>query len=108
MDADEKYIDLLIDGDSIVLDHMGNPVLISGRSSIAQDLKHMIRESGLLVELVGQRSTDRVKLNLIKLENLVEDDIRIKPGTASITQTDTETFWIQATTIDYGDVEFYL
>ncbi len=108
MVTDEKYVDLLIDGDSIVLDQVGNPVLISGRESIAQDIKHMIRESGLLVELIGQRSSERVQLNLVRLENLVEDDIRIKPGTASITQTDTNTFWVQAKTIEYGDVEFYL
>lgn len=105
---EKKYVDLLIEGDSIVLDSVGNPILISDRASIAQDIKHMIRESGLLVEIIGQRSTERVKLNLVRLESLIEDDTRIKPGTAEITRTDNETFWVQAKTIEYGDLGFYL
>ncbi len=104
----EKYIDVLVTDDGIALDSVGNPILISGRASIAQDIKHMIRESGLLVQLIGERSTERVQLNLVRLENLVEDDVRIKPGTAKITRTDNETFWIQATTLEYGNLEFYL
>lgn len=104
----DKYVDLLVADDGIVLDAAGNPVLIHGRESIAQDIQHMIRESGLLIEMVGERNPERVQMKMIQLEGRIEDDVRIKPGTAVITRTDTDTFWIQATTIEYGDVEFYL
>jgi hypothetical protein len=104
----EKYIDVLVTADGIALDSVGNPILISGRASIAQDIKHMIRESGLLIEIIGERNTERVQQKLIRLEGLIEDDVRIKPGTANITRTDNETFFITAKTLEYGDVEFYL
>jgi hypothetical protein len=102
------YIDLLIENDSIVLDAFGLPVLIDGRASIAQDIKHMIRETGLLVEMIGERHPERVRRNMVRIEQHVENDERIKPGTALMTRTDTNTFFITAKTIEYGDVEFYL
>lgn len=105
---DEKYIDVLVSDDGIALDSVGNPILISGRASIAQDIKHMIRESGLLIEIIGERYSERVQQNLIRLEGRIEDDVRIKPGTAKITRTDTSTFFIVAKTIEFGELEFYL
>jgi hypothetical protein len=104
----EKYTDVLVTDDGIALDAVGNPILISGRASIAQDIKHMIRETGLLVEMIGERNPERVKLKMVRLENKIEDDLRIKPGTAKITRSTNETFFIVAKTIEYGDVEFYL
>lgn len=106
--AEEKYQDLLIVNNDIALDGIGLPLGISGRSSIAQDVKHMIRESGLLVELVGQRDGEQVALNLQRLENLVETDVRIVPGTARITRSDSETILVRARTEDYGHLEFNL
>ncbi|MCX2834453.1 DUF2590 family protein [Microbulbifer thermotolerans] len=106
--AEAKYQDLLIVNNDIALDDVGVPLGISDRASIAQDIKHMIRESGLLVELVGERDSDKVALNLQRLENLVETDVRIVPGTASITRLDTETFLVRARTQDYGHLEFNL
>ncbi|MFC6633528.1 DUF2590 family protein [Microbulbifer taiwanensis] len=106
--ADTKYQDLLIINNDIALDGIGVPLGISDRPSIAQDIKHMIRESGLLVELVGERDGAKVALNLQRLENLVETDVRIVPGTASITREDSETFLVRARTEDYGHLEFNL
>lgn len=106
--ADEKYQDLLIVDNDIVLDGIGAPLGISGRASIAQDIKHLIRESGLLVELIGERRRDKVALNLLRLETLVEADIRIIPGTAKIIRLDEETVLVRATTQDYGHLEFNL
>lgn len=104
----DKYTDLLITDDQITLDSFGLPVLISGRASIAQDIKHMIRETGLLVEVIGERHPENVQRKMNQLERHIEDDTRIKPGTAKITRTDVETFFITAKTIEYGDIEFYL
>lgn len=106
--VEAKYQDLLIINNDIALDDVGVPLGISDRASIAQDIKHMIRESGLLVELVGERDTDKVALNLQRLENLVETDVRIVPGTASVTRLDTEVFLVRARTQDYGHLEFNL
>jgi hypothetical protein len=104
----DNHVDLLVDGDSIVLDAIGVPVLISGRASIAQDLKNMIRETGYLIEMIGERSNEKVTRNMVRIETKVEEDLRIKPGTAKVTRTDNNTFFVTATTIEYGDVEFYL
>lgn len=104
----EKYVDLLITGDGIDLDDFGFPRLISGRASIAQDIKHMIRETGLLVEMIGERRREKVQRKMVQIERHVEDDVRIKPGTAKVTRVDNDTFFITAKTLEYGDVEFYL
>lgn len=104
----DKYTDLLITDDGVTLDAFGLPVLISGRASIAQDIKHMIRETGLLIEMIGERHAEKVQRKMNQLERHIEDDVRIKPGTANITRTDTETFYITAKTMEYGEIEFYL
>ncbi|WP_331352571.1 DUF2590 family protein [Cellvibrio sp. UBA7671] len=102
------HFDLLIAGDSIVLDEFGLPVGIDGRASIAQDIKHMIRETGLLVEMIGQRSSEKIKRGMVRIEQHVENDERIRPGTARMVQLDNETFLITAKTMQYGDIEVTL
>ncbi len=51
-----EYIDLLIHDNDLVLDPSRQPELIDDRASIAQDIAHMIRDSGLLVTLVAERN----------------------------------------------------
>ncbi|WP_299940111.1 DUF2590 family protein [uncultured Microbulbifer sp.] len=106
--AEPKYQDLLIINNDIALDGIGVPMGISDRPSIAQDIKHMIRESGLLVELVGERQNDQWALNLSRLEKLVESDTRIQPGTAKLTRLEEETVLVSAKTVEYQDIEFIL
>ncbi|MFA0810853.1 DUF2590 family protein [Microbulbifer epialgicus] len=106
--TEPKYQDLLIINNDIALDSVGVPMGISDRASIAQDIKHMIRESGLLVELVGERQTDKWALNLSRLENLVESDTRIQPGTAKLTRLDKESVLVSAKTVEYQTIEFTL
>ncbi|NIB44770.1 DUF2590 family protein [Pseudomaricurvus alkylphenolicus] len=100
-----KYIDLLITDDDLTLDVAVQPLLISDRASIAQDVKHLVRESGLLVQIIGERDVDAVKTILNRIETLVENDVRIVPGTARVTRTDVETIFITADTQEYGPVE---
>lgn len=109
---DESYRDLLILDDDLALDAGGNPRLVTDRACIAQDIQHMIRESGLLVDLVGERNVMARKTNLVRLTLMVDQDYRIKPGTARIeehwTSTNQVEFWLTAETIRFGKITFLL
>lgn len=96
------YADLLITDNDLTFDALGEPLLVYDADCIAQDIKHLIRESGLMVEIIGQRDNIKVRSNLQKLTLLIEEDVRLVPGTVVITQIDTETFYITATTYKYG------
>ncbi|MFY1030672.1 MULTISPECIES: DUF2590 family protein [Pseudomonas] len=103
-----EYIDLLIQGNDLVLDASRQPLTIEDRASIAQDICHMIRESGLLVTLVAERSKQRQADCILQMELLVEDDERLVPGTARITQQGLGAYLITAKTTRFGDIEVYL
>lgn len=96
------YIDLLITNNDLTLDGGGEPILITDRECISQDIKHLIRDSGLMVEIVGQRDDVKVQDLLLRLTLMIEDDIRLVPGTVSITETGLGDFFVTATTYDFG------
>jgi hypothetical protein len=98
------YVDLLVTNDDFTFDAAGEPMLVYDADCIAQDIKHLIRESGLMVEIIGQRDNIKVRSNLQKLTLLIEDDVRLVPGTVVITKIDIETFYITATTYKYGNI----
>jgi len=100
-----EYIDLLIAGNDLVLDPSNQPLLIDDRASIAQDIAHMIRESGLLVTLVAERDPLRQRDCLQQLELRVEDDVRLVPGTARILRQAPGEYLVTATTVKFGDVK---
>ena len=50
------YIDLLIAHNDLILDSSQQPLLVVDRASIAQDIAHMIRDSGLLVTVFNRWS----------------------------------------------------
>lgn len=102
------YIDLLIHDNDLVLDPSHQPLLIEDRASIAQDIAHMIRDSGLLVALVAERSRQRQADCILQLELLVEDDERLLPGTARILQERPGRYLVTAKTLKFGDIEVYL
>lgn len=79
-----KWQDILITDRDITLDPAGIPVYVIQRPSITQDIVHMILESGLLIELIGERSRAKWTGNMTRIEMLVEDDQRIIPGTVVI------------------------
>lgn len=103
--ADALYLDLHIVNNDLNLDSGGEPLLVTDRDCIAQDIKHLIRESGLLVRVIGQRDPLQVNILLQELELLIEDDERLVPGTVDITRIDTETFFITADTEDFGPID---
>lgn len=110
--ADPKYIDILITDGDIALDAGGQPLLVYDRPCIAQDILHMILESGLLVELVGERDPRNRKTNIVKITLMVDQDYRIKPGTARIEEhwadRNTVEYWLTAETLEFGKISFLL
>ena len=97
-----KYIDLLISNDDLTPDAGGIPEKIADRASIAQDLVHMIRESGLLTEMLANRDAGARRLNMIKVTLAVDDDERIVP------ETSLGTYLLTAETVDYGPLSMTL
>lgn len=102
------YIDLLITGNDLTLDPSRQPLRVDDRASIAQDIAHMIRESGLLVTLVAERDRLRQRDCIQQLELLVEADVRLVPGTATITQRAPGQYLVSARTVEFGAVEVTL
>ena len=100
-----EYIDLLIVDNDLVLDPSRQPVLIDDRASIAQDIAHMIRDSGLLVTLVAERNSLKQRDCIQQLELLVEADERLVPGTAQIIQLEPGQYLVTATTLKFGTIE---
>ncbi|OEC43900.1 hypothetical protein A7D27_08965 [Pseudomonas sp. 1D4] len=102
------YIDLLIQGNDLALDPSRQPRLVDDRASIAQDIAHMIRESGLLVTLVAERDRLRQRDCIQQLELLVEADERLVPGTAKIREVDAGQYLVTARTVEFGVIEVTL
>ena len=102
------YLDLLIRGNDLVLDPARQPALVTDRASIAQDIAHMIRDSGLLVTLVAERDRFRQRDCIQQLELLVEADERLVPGTARIVSQQPGQYLVTARTVEFGDIEVTL
>ncbi|WP_342653516.1 DUF2590 family protein [Pseudomonas sp. F3-2] len=103
-----EYVDLLIVGNDFALDASRQPVPVEDRACIAQDIAHMIRESGLLVTLVAERNRLKQRDCIQQMELLIEDDIRLVPGTAKITQLEPGQYLVTAKTLKFGDIEVTL
>lgn len=99
------YVDLLIQENDLVLDPARAPRLVDDRASIAQDIAHMIRESGLLVRLVAERDRLRQRDCIQQLELLVEADERLVPGTARIVGMQPGSYLVTARTTEFGEIE---
>ncbi len=102
------YIDLLIIDNDLALDPSRQPLPVEDRACIAQDIGHMIRESGLLVTLVAERNRLKQRDCIQQLELLVEADVRLVPGTASIKELAPGQYLVTATTLQFGNVEVTL
>lgn len=103
-----KYQDMLIENGDVVLDAGRNPVLIQDRAVIAQDIKHAILESQLAVALIAERSPSKKADIRTKLELLIEEDIRLVPGTVQLEEPKEGMIFIFAKTIDFGELELEL
>jgi hypothetical protein len=103
-----EYVDLLIVDNDLTLDPSNQPRLIDDRACIAQDIAHMIRDSGLLVTLVAERDRLRQRDCIQQMELLVEADERLVPGTAHITQLEPGQYLVTAKTLKFGLIEVSL
>ncbi|MDL5601651.1 MULTISPECIES: DUF2590 family protein [unclassified Pseudomonas] len=103
-----EYVDLLIADNDLVLDPSHQPLLVDDRACIAQDIAHMIRDSGLLVVLVAERDRLRQRDCIQRMELLVEADVRLVPGTARITQQAPGVYLVTAKTLKFGSIEVSL
>lgn len=104
-DVISKYIDLHISNGDVVLDAGLNPSYLTDRAAIAQDIVHAILDTGLAHLLISDRGTGVTADTQIKIKLLVEDDVRIMPGTVRIEQTSSGNWWVFADTIDFGLIQ---
>jgi len=100
------YIDWRIINGDLDIGPDFEPILLANKDSVVQDLKHMIRESGLLWRCIAERDGIKVRALLDQLVLLIEEDIRLVPGTIKIDRTDTNIFFILGDTVDYGKFGF--
>lgn len=98
------YIDLLITDGNFVLGPGNEPELCDNRVSISQDIVHAIIESGLVKELIAERSPTLRADVLLRMELLAETDDRIVPGTVLISDGGNGNFFIDADTYDFGPI----
>lgn len=101
-----EYIDLRITDNDLTLDAGNEPALLNNQDSIIQDIKHLIRDCGLLSACIGERDSAKIAVLMQQLELKIEEDLRLVPGTVKITRTAIETFFISATTVKYGVIRF--
>lgn len=100
--SQSKFIDLHIQHGDVVLDAGLNPSYLTERAVIAQDIVHAILESGLANLLVSDRGTGVTADTQTQLTILVEDDLRIMPGTVRVEQVKPGQWWVFADTIEFG------
>ncbi len=103
-----EYVDLLIVDNDLALDLSHQPLLVDDRACIAQDIAHMIRDSGLLFVLVAERDRLHQRDCIQRMELLVEDDVRLVPGTARIAQQAPGVYLVTAKTLKFGSIEVSL
>ena len=96
------HIDLHIDDGDFNFNDVLSPAQLTEASVIAQDIKHRVLESGILVRLVGLRNQNGIAPLLVELELEVELDERLVPGTINITRSDDYSLTIEAETKHYG------
>lgn len=103
--AEYTYQDILIENGDVVLDAGRNPVLIQDRAVIAQDIKHAIMESHLAVDLIAERSPSKKADIRTQLELLVEEDVRLVPGTVRLEEPADGTIYVFAKTAEFGNLD---
>ncbi|MGI2173973.1 DUF2590 family protein [Shewanella basaltis] len=99
-----QFIDLHIQSGDVVLDAGLTPTYLTDREVIAQDIVHAILDTGLAHLLVSDRGTGITADTQIKIKLLVEDDVRIMPGTVRVEQPSQGQWWVYADTIDFGPI----
>lgn len=98
------YVDLLIQGNDFVL-NIGNEFeLCNNCKSIGQDIIYFIIESGLVMELIVERSLIMWVDIFICMELLIEDDECIVLGIVEIGEESWIWLWIMVSIYDFGGI----
>jgi hypothetical protein len=84
----------------------GEPLFLADAHAIAQDVKHRLEERGLTVALVSEDGDPKAAHRRIALE--VEEDTRIRPGTASVTAAGGGAFTTRAATLSGDEIALTL
>ena len=99
-------IDLLINQNDLTLSGNGEPLLVTGRACVAQDMTHMIRENAYAEQMIANRNQYELARLAQTIEIKMEEDRRIVPGSARVTQVNNGQFIATARTRDYGPINF--
>jgi len=98
-----RYSDIQILDDDLALDGV-QAKIIYDRDVILQDLRHALRESGLLIRLIGERLRGRRRLIEQEIIELVEDDSRIVPGSVTLSE-ETNGYLLAGRTYEFSDFQ---
>ena len=101
----DEYDLKIVDGD-LAFGPDDEPVFVADAAAVAQDVKHRLEESGLTAELVGDDADPQSVLDAIAFE--VEEDLRIKPGTAAAEVTAPGKVSVTAKTMDDVEIQVEL
>ena len=103
--SNKKYVDIKVIDGGWDMDAGQQPTQCNDLYSIAQDVKHSIMESGLLRQLQAERSPVlRSDIN-IQIEQLAESDLRIVPGSATVTEVSASELTLIAETTEFGSTD---
>jgi hypothetical protein len=102
---DKQYIDIKVVDGGWEIDAGGQPATCSDAYSIAQDIKHSMMESGLARALVAERNPILRADILLQVEQTAEQDERIIPGTASVSETDIGKIGLTAEAYQYSEIK---
>jgi uncharacterized protein DUF2590 len=92
-------VDLRIENNDFVFGDGGEPLTLEDAAAIAQDMKHRIRESGLVPKLVGARGAENQSI-LQDIKLVAREEERIKPDSIVISDLGNGQAQISALTID--------
>ncbi len=103
MTFQNNHIDIEIISNDLALGVDGAVRFVSGVDCVQQDIKHAILESGLLPLLVAERSATQIALIKNKICGIVEDDLRVMPGTVTVQNVSNQVgvFMVEGQTMDY-------
>jgi hypothetical protein len=98
------YTDLLITPEgNFTLDSGDEPVICRDLDSVGQDVRHAVIESGLATQLVAERSPTLRDDIMTQIELLVEEDVRLIPGTIVVVQESPIRITITARAYEFDD-----
>lgn len=107
--TDFTYCDIKVtDSFDFSNQEIGDPQYIYDLDVIKQDIRHALLESGLLEQLIGERSIKKRAVIYNKIRSIIESDERIVAGSSSVDEDedDIQIVSLYAKTIKFGAIGF--